>query len=150
MGWRKAFGKFIWPRRKQVLTGLLLILISRGASLVLPGATKYLIDDVVMHKDLAMLRVVIAAVVGAIVVQSITSFLLTRLLSVEAQRMISDLRAEVQRKVLSLPVDFFDSTKSGALVSRIMSDVKACGTWSAQGWCSSLGVRSPPWHPCSC
>ena len=124
MGWRKAFGKFIWPRRKQVLTGLLLILISRGASLVLPGATKYLIDDVVMHKDLAMLRVVIAAVVGAIVVQSITSFLLTRLLSVEAQRMISDLRAEVQRKVLSLPVDFFDSTKSGALVSRIMSDVE--------------------------
>ena len=62
--------------------------------------------------------------VGAIVVQSITSFLLTRLLSVEAQRMISDLRAEVQRKVLSLPVDFFDSTKSGALVSRIMSDVE--------------------------
>ncbi len=124
MGWRKAFGKFIWPRRKQVLIGLLLILISRGASLVLPGATKYLIDDVVMHKDLAMLRVVIAAVVGAIVVQSITSFLLTRLLSVEAQRMISDLRAEVQRKVLSLPVGFFDSTKSGALVSRIMSDVE--------------------------
>lgn len=124
MGWRKAFGKFIWPRRKQVLIGLLLILISRGASLILPGATKYLIDDVVMNKDLHMLRVVIAVVVAAIVVQSISSFLLTRLLSVEAQRMISDLRAEVQRKILSLPVGFFDSTKSGALVSRIMTDVE--------------------------
>ncbi len=124
MGWKKAFRKFIWPRRKHVLIGLLLILISRGASLVLPGATKYLIDDVVMNKDLHMLRVVIAVVVASIVVQSITSFLLTRLLSVEAQQMISDLRAEVQRKVLSLPVGFFDSTKSGALVSRIMSDVE--------------------------
>lgn len=124
MGWKKAFGKFIWPRRKHVLIGLLLILISRGASLILPGATKYLIDDVVMHKDLHMLRVVISVVVAAIVVQSITSFLLTRILSVEAQQMISDLRAEVQRKVLSLPVGFFDSTKSGALVSRIMSDVE--------------------------
>lgn len=124
MGWRKAFEKFIWPRRKQVLIGLFLILISRGASLILPGATKYLIDDVVMNKDLHMLRVVIAVVVAAIVVQSISSFLLTRLLSVEAQRMISDLRAEVQRKILSLPVGFFDSTKSGALVSRIMTDVE--------------------------
>ena len=124
MGWKKAFSKFIWPRRKHVLIGLLLILISRGASLVLPGATKYLIDDVVMNKDLHMLRVVIAVVVASIVVQSITSFLLTRLLSVEAQQMISDLRAEVQRKILSLPVGFFDSTKSGALVSRIMSDVE--------------------------
>lgn len=124
MGWKKAFGKFIWPRRKHVLIGLILILISRGASLILPGATKYLIDDVVMNKDLQMLRVVIGVVVAAIVVQSITSFLLTRILSVEAQQMISDLRAEVQRKVLSLPVGFFDSTKSGALVSRIMSDVE--------------------------
>ncbi|MBZ0207121.1 MAG: ABC transporter ATP-binding protein/permease [Flavobacteriales bacterium] len=124
MGWRKAFGKFIWPRRRHVLVGLLLILISRGASLVLPGATKYLIDDVVMRKDLSMLKVVIAVVAGAILVQSVTSFLLTRLLSVEAQLMISKLRAEVQRKVLSLPVGFFDSTKSGALVSRIMTDVE--------------------------
>lgn len=124
MGWRKAFGKFIWPRRKEVFTGLVLIFISRAASLVLPGATKYLIDDVVMHKDFAMLRLVIAAVVASIAVQSVTSFLLTRLLSVEAQRMISDLRAEVQHKVLALPVGFFDSTKSGALVSRIMSDVE--------------------------
>jgi subfamily B ATP-binding cassette protein MsbA len=124
MGWRKAFRKFIWPRRKHVLLGLLLILVSRAASLVLPGATKYLIDDVVKHGDIPMLRLVLIAVVASIVVQSITSFLLTKLLSVEAQSMISDLRAEVQRKVLSLPVSFFDNTKSGALVSRIMSDVE--------------------------
>lgn len=124
MGWKEAFRKFIWPRRKHVLVGLLLILVSRGASLILPGATKYLIDDVVMKRDLAMLQAVVAVVVVAIVVQSITSFLLTRLLSVEAQQMISDLRAQVQRKVLALPVGFFDGTKSGALVSRIMTDVE--------------------------
>lgn len=124
MGWRKAFDQFIWPRRKHVFLGLVLIMISRAASLVLPGATKYLIDDVVMHKDLAMLRVVLLVVVAAIVVQSITSFLLTKLLSVEAQLMISKLRAEVQRKILSLPIGFFDNTKSGALVSRIMTDVE--------------------------
>jgi subfamily B ATP-binding cassette protein MsbA len=124
MGWSKAFRLFIWPRRKHVLIGLVLIMVSRAASLVLPGATKYLIDDVVMHKDLAMLRLVLIAVVASILVQSVTSFLLTRLLSVEAQSMISDLRAQVQRKILSLPVGFFDNTKSGALVSRIMSDVE--------------------------
>ncbi|MFZ1658663.1 MAG: ABC transporter ATP-binding protein [Flavobacteriales bacterium] len=124
MGWAKAYRKFIWPRRKHIFLGLLLILVSRAASLVLPGATKYLIDDVVMGKDLAMLRTIVLAVVASIIVQSITSFLLTRLLSVEAQLMISNLRSEVQRKVMSLPVGYFDNAKSGALVSRIMSDVE--------------------------
>lgn len=124
MGWRSAYRKFIRPRRKHILLGLLLILVSRGASLVLPGATKYLIDDVVVGKDLVMLRTIVLVVVASVVVQSITSFLLTRLLSVEAQLMISDLRAEVQRKVMSLPVSYFDNAKSGALVSRIMNDVE--------------------------
>lgn len=124
MGWGRAFRKFIWPRRKHVFLGLLLILVSRAAGLVLPGATKYLIDDVVVGKDLHLLRLIVMAVVGAIIVQSSTSFLLTRLLSVEAQLMISKLRSEVQHKVMSLPVGFFDNAKSGALVSRIMNDVE--------------------------
>ncbi|MBP6696426.1 MAG: ABC transporter ATP-binding protein [Flavobacteriales bacterium] len=124
MSWRKAFWQFIWPRRKHVLVGLLLIAVSRIASLVLPGATKYLIDDVIVNKDLDMLRTLLIAVVLSILVQSVTSFLLTKLLSVEAQLLISKLRAEVQRKVLSLPISYFDNTKSGALVSRIMTDVE--------------------------
>lgn len=119
-----VFKTIIWPRRKIVLVGLVLIVISRLAGLVLPGATKYLMDDVIAKQDMQMLRYLLMAVVAAIVVQAITSFLLTRILSVEAQRLISILRAQVQKKILRLPVRFFDNSKSGALVSRIMTDVE--------------------------
>ncbi len=122
--WRQAFVRFIWPRRKNVLIGLLLIVISRAAGMVLPGSTKYLMDDVVANHDIGMLKVLLIAVVVSLIVQSITSYALTQLLSVEAQLLISQLRTQVQRKILSLPLGFFDNTKSGALVSRIMSDVE--------------------------
>lgn len=120
----QAFKEFIWPRRKVVFIGLLLIVISRAASLVLPGASKYLIDEVIVKKDIQMLKIIIAIVAGSIVVQAITSYLLTKLLSVEAQHLISQLRLKVQKKVLSLPISYFDNNKSGALVSRIMTDVE--------------------------
>lgn len=120
----QAFKEFIWPRRKVVFIGLLLIVISRAASLVLPGASKYLIDEVIVKKDLQMLKLIIGLVAGSIVVQAITSYLLTKLLSVEAQHLISQLRLKVQKKVLSLPISYFDNNKSGALVSRIMTDVE--------------------------
>jgi subfamily B ATP-binding cassette protein MsbA len=122
--WGMAFRQFIWPRRKHVLLGLILIVISRAAGLVLPGSTKYLMDDVVANHDMGMLKILLIAVVAALIVQSATSYALTQLLSVEAQRLISELRTKVQRKILSLPIGFFDNTKSGALVSRIMSDVE--------------------------
>ena len=120
----QAFKEFIWPRRKVVLIGLVLIIISRLASLVLPGASKFLIDDVIVNKDMHMLKILLAVVVGSIIIQAITSYLLTKLLSVEAQHLISLLRIKVQRKILSLPVSYFDNNKSGALVSRIMTDVE--------------------------
>ncbi|WOK06501.1 ABC transporter ATP-binding protein [Imperialibacter roseus] len=120
----QAFKDFIWPRRKIVAVGLVLIIISRLASLVLPGATKYLIDDVIVNQDLHMLKLLLIAVVASITLQAVTSFSLTRLLSVEAQLLISKLRAQVQRKILSLPISYFDNNKSGALVSRVMSDVE--------------------------
>jgi ABC-type multidrug transport system fused ATPase/permease subunit len=81
-------------------------------------------DDVIVGKDFEMLKLLLAAVVGAIIIQSATSFLLTRILSVEAQRLISILRAQVQKKILQLPIRFFDENKSGELVSRIMTDVE--------------------------
>lgn len=121
---RHVFKTIIWPRRKIVLIGLVLIVISRLASLILPGATKYLMDDVIAEKDVEMLKYLLAAVVAAIIVQAVTSFLLTKILSVEAQRLISILRAQVQKRILKLPVRFFDNAKSGALVSRIMTDVE--------------------------
>lgn len=119
-----VFKTILWPRRKLLFMGLFLIIISRLASLVLPGASKYLMDDVVVNKDVSGLYTVLMWVVAAIVVQAITSFLLTKLLSVEAQKLIAELRVKVQKKVLGLPINFFDNAKSGELVARIMTDVE--------------------------
>ncbi|MAZ37499.1 MAG: ABC transporter permease [Crocinitomicaceae bacterium] len=119
-----VFKTIIWPRKNLLLVGLLLIIISRLASLVLPGASKYLIDDVIVNNDFEKLKWIIIAVASAIFFQAITSFLLTRLLSVEAQHLIAELRVQVQKKVIGLPVNFFDNSKSGELVSRIMTDVE--------------------------
>lgn len=120
----KVFRDFIWPRKYIVLVGLVLIIISRLAGLVLPGASKYLMDNVVIDKDLEMLKLLLLVVGAAILIQAVTTFLLTRLLSVEAQFLISQLRAKVQKQILSLPISYFDNNQSGALVSRIMSDVE--------------------------
>ncbi|NJB81896.1 ABC transporter ATP-binding protein [Wenyingzhuangia aestuarii] len=119
-----AFKSIIWPRRKLVFIGLILIVFSRLASLVLPWKTKVLLDDVIPNKDFDGLYNLLFLVAGAILIQAVTSFLLTKILSVQAQFLISELRAKVQKKVLSLPISFFDNTKSGALVSRIMTDVE--------------------------
>ncbi|MDP5062837.1 MAG: ABC transporter ATP-binding protein/permease [Maribacter sp.] len=119
-----AFKTIIWPRRKLVFIGLLLIVISKAASFVAPLSLKYLMDDIIPNKNVELLKILVLAVGSAILVQSVTSFLLTKILSVQAQYLISELRAQVQKKVLSLPISFFDNTKSGALVSRIMSDVE--------------------------
>jgi len=120
----QAFKTIIWPRRKLVFIGLILIVIRSLAGLVLPWQSKVLLDDVVPSKDYSQLYTLIAIVITAITIQAVTSFSLTRILSVQAQYLISELRAQVQKKVLSLPLSFFDNTKSGALVSRIMSDVE--------------------------
>ncbi|MBT2159939.1 ABC transporter ATP-binding protein [Zobellia barbeyronii] len=119
-----AFKTIIWPRRNLVFIGLLLIVISKAASFVAPLSLKYLMDDIIPNKDIDFLKLLVGAVAFAILVQSVTSFLLTKILSVQAQFLISELRAQVQKKVLSLPISFFDNAKSGALVSRIMSDVE--------------------------
>ncbi len=119
-----AFRTIIWPRRNLVLIGLILIIISRAASFVAPMSLKYLMDDIIPNKDIPFLKVLIGIVILAILVQAVTSFLLTKILSVQAQYMISELRAQVQQKVLTLPIRFFDNTKSGELVSRIMTDVE--------------------------
>ena len=119
-----VFKTIVWPRKNLLFVGLGLIVISRLSSLVLPGASKYLVDEVIAKSNIAMLKVLIGVVVGSIIIQAITSYLLTKLLSVEAQHLISVLRAKVQRHLLRLPIRFFDNNKSGALVSRVMTDVE--------------------------
>ena len=119
-----VFKTIVWPRRNLLFVGLILIVISRVSGLVLPWASKYLVDEVIAHKNITLLYYLLGGVVGAIIIQAVTSFLLTKLLSVEAQHLISVLRVKVQKQILRLPVRFFDNSKSGALVSRIMTDVE--------------------------
>jgi len=121
---RHAFREIIWPRRKLVAIGLLLIALNRLAGLVLPASTKYLVDDVIARGDMGLLYKLLLLVGGAVVTQAATSYTLTMMLSVEAQHLIAQLRTQVQRHVLQLPVRIFDNAKSGELVSRIMDDVQ--------------------------
>lgn len=124
VSYKWAFNEFIWPRKKIILVGIILIVVKSLAALVLPYASKTLIDDVIPSRDVSTLTILLVVVCVAILIQAVSSFSLTRLLSVEAQHLISILRAKVQRKLLTLPISFFDNNKSGALVSRVMNDVE--------------------------
>lgn len=135
----QAFKTIIWPRRNIVFLGLVLIIIRSLSGFVLPLQSKVLLDEVVPNKDFSQLSILILIVIGAILLQAITSFLLTKVLSIQAQHLISELRAQVQKKVLSLPISFFDNTKSGALVSRIMTDVEGVRNLIGTGLVQLIG-----------
>jgi ABC-type multidrug transport system fused ATPase/permease subunit len=112
------------PRRGVLFVGLLLIVVNRVSGLVLPASTRYLVDDVIGKHHASMLLPLTLTVVGATAIQGITSFSLTQLLSVEGQKLIAELRRKVQEHIGRLPVTYYDSNKTGQLVSRIMSDVE--------------------------
>jgi ABC-type multidrug transport system fused ATPase/permease subunit len=116
--------KLMRPRRGLLAVGLVLMLINKLAGFVLPYSSKFLIDNVVTHHQTGLLRPLVFAVLAATVIQGVTSFSLTQLLSKAAQRLIADLREQVQVHISRLPVSFYDANKTGALVSRIMSDVE--------------------------
>jgi ABC-type multidrug transport system fused ATPase/permease subunit len=121
--WREA-KDLIWARRGRLALGLFLMLISRGAGLVLPATSKYLIDDVIGKGKHDLLPLLALAAGAATIVQAITSFTLSQILGVAAQRAITDMRKRVEQHVLRLPISYFDSTKSGVLISRIMTDAE--------------------------
>src|SRR5579871_331215 len=114
----------IRPRRGVLALGFVLMVINRGSSLVLPYSTKYLIDDVIGKRHVEILLPLVLAVLAATAIQGGTSFALTQLLSKAAQRLIAQLRSEVQAHVGRLPVTYYDANKTGTLVSRIMNDVE--------------------------
>ena len=116
--------KLVKPRRALLGGSFLLMVINRVSGLVLPYSTKYLVDGVIIKHNAQLLKPLVLGVLAATVVQGITSFSLTQLLSKAAQRLITELRQKVQAHIGWLPVSFHDSTKSGVLVSRIMSDVE--------------------------
>ena len=134
-----VFKTIIWPRKKQLFLGLFLIIISRLSGLILPGASKFLCDDVIPSNDLDMLKWLVIIVVAAITVQAVTSYALTQILSVEAQHLISQLRSKVQKHIIQLPIRFFDNTKTGELVSRIMTDVEGVRNLVGTGFAQMIG-----------
>jgi subfamily B ATP-binding cassette protein MsbA len=112
------------PRRGLLALGFVLMAINRVSGLVLPASTKYLVDNVIGKRQMNLLTPIVLGVLAATVIQGATSFTLTQLLSKSAQKMIADLRRQVQAHIGRLPVSFYDANKTGALVSRIMSDVE--------------------------
>jgi ABC-type multidrug transport system fused ATPase/permease subunit len=119
-----AVWELIRPRRWLLALGFVLMLINRVSGLVLPYSTKFLIDTVISKHHINQLRPLVLVVLAATLVQGATSFSLTQLLSKAAQRLIADLRQQVQVHISRLPVSFYDANKTGNLVSRIMSDVE--------------------------
>ena len=116
--------KLMRPRRGLLAIGFVLMVCNKLAGFVLPYSSKFLIDNVVAKHQTGLLRPIVFAVLLATVIQGVTSFSLTQLLSKAAQRLIAELRQQVQAHVSRLPVTYYDSNKTGALVSRIMSDVE--------------------------
>ncbi len=114
----------IKPRWGIAVIGILLMVINRVSGLILPASTKYLYDDVFTKRRTQLLLPIVLTIVGATLIQGLTSFALTQLLSKSSQRMIADLRSKVQAHIGRLPISFFDANKTGALVSRIMNDIE--------------------------
>ena len=121
--WRET-RELLWAHRRRLTLGLGLMLISRLAGLVLPASSKWLIDDVVGKQRTDLLLPIALAAGAATLVQAVTSFALSQILGVAAQRAITDMRKRVQAHVMHLPVRYFDSTQTGVLISRIMSDAE--------------------------
>src|SRR5579864_7257630 len=127
------------PRRRILAIGFVLMVISRICSLVLPTSTKYLVDNVIGKQQLNLLVPLVLAVMGATIIQGITGFAITQLVSKAAQRLIAEMRRKVQAHIGHLPVSYYDSNKSGTLVARIMSDVDGIRNLLGTGLIEFLG-----------
>jgi subfamily B ATP-binding cassette protein MsbA len=121
--WREA-RKLIWNARWRLLMGSVLLLISRLAGMVLPASTKWIGDEVFAKGNYALIKWIALAIGLSTVIQGITSFALSQILGVAAQRAITEMRKNVQAHIERLPIAYFDSTQSGQLISRIMNDAE--------------------------
>ena len=121
--WQEA-RDLVWRYRRRLAIGLVMMLVSRLAGLVLPAMSRYVIDDVIPNGRGDQLFLLAGVAVGATVVQAATSFGLSQLLGVAAQRAITEMRKQVMAHVTRLPIRYFDSTQTGILISRIMTDAE--------------------------
>ncbi len=116
--------ELVWRHRRSLAIGLVLMLINRLSGLVLPASSKYLVDEVIGKQRSDLLVPFALAAAAAVIVQAVTTYSLSQIVSIAAQRAIADMRQNVQTHVMHLPVSYFDSTKSGVLISRIMTDAE--------------------------
>ncbi|MET0624328.1 MAG: ABC transporter ATP-binding protein [Pyrinomonadaceae bacterium] len=136
--WRDA-RELIWAHRSRLSVGMALMLVNRLSGLVLPASSKYLIDEIIVKRNAGML-VTLALVAGAAtVVQAVASFALSQVLGVAAQRAITEMRKSVQAHVARLPVRFFDSTQTGVLISRVMTDAEGIRNLVGTGLVQLIG-----------
>jgi subfamily B ATP-binding cassette protein MsbA len=136
--WREARA-LIWQHRRRLAVGLGLMMINRLAGLVLPASSKYLIDHVIGERRVEMLGTIALAAGAATLVQAVTSYGLSQILGVAAQRAITEMRKAIQAFVLRLPIGYFDSTKTGILISRIMTDAEGIRNLVGTGLVQLIG-----------
>ncbi|HKS06273.1 MAG TPA: ABC transporter ATP-binding protein [Gemmatimonadaceae bacterium] len=136
--WRETRA-LMWEYRYTLVIGLTLTLVNRLAGFVLPASSKYLIDDVIAKSRTDLLTPIALAAGAATLVQAGTTFAISQVVSLAGQRAITIMRRTVQAKVLRLPVSFFDSTQSGVLISRVMSDAEGIRNLIGTGIVQMLG-----------
>jgi subfamily B ATP-binding cassette protein MsbA len=136
--WAEA-RKIVWNARWRLLIGSVLLLISRLAGMVLPASTKYIGDEVFAKGNYSLIKWIALAIGASTLVQGITSFVLSQILGVAAQRAITEMRKRVQAHIERLPIAYFDSTQSGQLISRIMNDAEGIRNLVGTGLGQILG-----------
>lgn len=136
--WAEA-RKIIWNARWRLLLGSVLLLVSRLAGMVLPASTKYIGDDIFTNKNYGLIKWVALAIGVSTLIQGVTSFVLSQILGVAAQRAITEMRKRVQAHIERLPISYFDSTQSGQLISRIMNDAEGIRNLVGTGLGQILG-----------
>ncbi|MGI4757850.1 MAG: ABC transporter transmembrane domain-containing protein, partial [Janthinobacterium lividum] len=127
------------PRAWLLLGSFLIMLVNRACGLVLPATTRYLIDDVMRQHQMRLLPMIVGAVLAATILQGLSSYALTQILSKAGQRLITELRIKVQEHVGRLSVAYYDANRSGTLVARIMSDVEGVRNLIGTGLVDFIG-----------
>src|SRR5256712_6300414 len=131
--------KLVWAHRSRLALGAVLMLVNQAMGLVVPASTKYLIDAVIVKGRTDLLwKIALAAAIAAIV-QALTSFSLSQVLGVAAQRAITEMRKKVQAQIARLPISYFDSTQTGKLISRIMNDAEGIRNLVGTGLVQLIG-----------
>ncbi len=136
--WKEA-RDIVWKARWRLAVGSILMLISRLAGMVLPASTKYIGDEVFTNRNFGLLKWIALAIGISTLIQASTSFTLSQILGVAAQRAITEMRKRVMRKIERLPISYFDSTQSGQLISRIMNDAEGIRNLVGTGLGQILG-----------